>query len=302
MGEKSNKKTKIKTNDNIRAAIVSIIVNLALSLGKLLAGILGHSMSMVADAAHSASDVFTTVIVIFALLISAREADAEHRYGHERFESVASLVLSFLLLMTGFEIGKAGILSIWKGTYLEASTPTMLPVIAAIVSIVVKEWMFWYTRGVGKRTKSDALMADAWHHRTDALTSVGALVGILFARFGFKLGDPIASILICIFIFASAIEIFRSAVSKLTDQACDKETEEAIRRMIEGRNGVEKIDLLMTRQFGNKIYVDVEIAVDGNQNLWGAHEIAEQVHDDVEREFPDVKHCMIHVNPYLEGK
>ncbi|MCQ2437451.1 MAG: cation diffusion facilitator family transporter, partial [Clostridia bacterium] len=151
-----------------------------------------------------------------------------------------------------------------------------------------------------KRINSSALMADAWHHRSDAISSIGALIGIAGAKLGFPILDPIASLVICLFIFKAAIDVFKEAVGKMIDKACDAQTEEAIREAVLSVPEVMAIDNLKTRLFGPRMYVDVEIAVDGNKPLIEAHRIAEKVHDRIEARFPEVKHCMVHENPASE--
>jgi len=172
-----------------------------------------------------------------------------------------------------------------------------LALVAAVVSILVKELMFWYTRYYAKQIDSSALMADAWHHRSDSLSSIGALIGIIGARLGFGIMEPLASVVICIFIEKAAYDIFMDAVNKMVDKSCDDETMEKIKACAMNIPGVENIDLLRTRVFGNKIYVDMEIAADGNKTLDETHAVAERVHDAIEQEFPKVKHIMVHVNP-----
>ena len=140
-------------------------------------------------------------------------------------------------------------------------------------------------------------MADAWHHRSDALSSIGAFVGILGARLGYPILDPIASIVICVMIAKASIDIFRDAIDKMVDHSCDAKTEESMKREILKVPGVRRVDLLKTRLFGSKMYVDIEIATDGNISLFNAHDIAENVHHTIENKFKDVKHCMVHVNP-----
>lgn len=289
----SNKSTLAKN-----VSLISIAVNLLLSLGKFAAGAWGHSAAMIADAAHSASDVLSTLIVLFALRISSKQADAEHRYGHERFESLASILLAFMLGGTGLILGYTSIQNIATASGSQAPVPGTLPLIAAIVSIIVKEAMFQCTRRAGAICRSDALVADAWHHRSDALSSIGSFVGILGARLGLPIMDPLAGIAICMFIVKAAADIFISAAGKLTDRSCDAEFEGAVTEIICGVPGVMHLDLLRTRQFGAKNYVDVEIAVDATLSLTEAHEIAENVHREIETRACDVKHCMVHVNPY----
>lgn len=284
----------------VKVSVVTIILNFALTVFKFVAGILGHSLAMISDAIHSASDVFSTVIVIIGIKISAKAADKDHEFGHERYECVAAILLAALLFATGIGIGYSGIKNIVDGSYKTALTPDFLAMSAAIVSIVVKEGMFWYTYLAAKRVNSGALKADAWHHRSDALSSIGSLVGIVGAMCGVPILDSVAAIVICLLILKAAISIFIDAVNKMTDKACDSETEQKIKEFICSCEGVRRLDVLMTRLFGNRIYVVAEIACDDNLVLKEAHAIAEKVHDGVEENFPLVKHVTVHVNPYTE--
>lgn len=297
MEQKSRKGDNWEKGIAMRVSIVSIVVNVILSLLKLLAGLIAYSGAMISDAVHSASDVFSTFIVIIGVHISNKKSDKEHQYGHERLECVASMILSVVLAATGIGIGMQGIEKITAGNYGELQIPGISALIASVVSIGVKEWMYWYTRAAAKKVHSGALMADAWHHRSDALSSVGAFIGILGARLGFPILDPVASVVICIFIEKAAYDIFKDSIDKMVDKSCDMETIEKMRKVIENQEGVIRIDEMKTRLFGAKIYVDIEIAADGNRTLSETHQIAERVHDAIETEFPMVKHCMVHVNP-----
>lgn len=277
---------------------VSIFINVALSLFKLLAGIIAHSGAMISDAVHSASDVLSTIVVIIGVRLSGKKSDKEHQYGHERLECVSSIILSGLLMLTGVGIGISGIEKIIAGTEGQnLIIPGALALTAAVISLVVKEWMFWYTRAAAKKINSGALMADAWHHRSDALSSIGAFVGILGARLGYPILDPIASVVICLFIAKASIDIFKDAIDKMVDHSCDEETVQRMKDVIMEISGVDRIDDIRTRLFGSRIYVDIEIAADGDMTLRDAHAIAEKVHDAMEGTFQDVKHCMVHVNP-----
>ena len=280
-----------------RVSVITILANAVLSVFKLMAGVIAHSNAMISDAVHSASDVFSTVVVIIGVKLASKESDKEHPYGHERLECVAAIVLAMVLLFTGLEIGLQAMRAIVKGDYSNMEVPGMLALIAAIISIVVKEVMYWYTRHYAKKIDSSALMADAWHHRSDALSSVGALIGIGGAMLGFPIMDSIASLVIFIFIVKAAYDIFKDAVDKMVDHSCDKAMEHSIYESVLTHSEVLGIDLLQTRIFGNKIYVDVEIQVNGSYTLQHAHEIAEEVHDKIEADFPKVKHIMVHVNP-----
>ncbi len=280
-----------------RVSTVSIVINLLLAAFKFAAGVLGRSGAMISDAVHSSSDVIGSLIVIVGVKLSEKKADQDHPYGHERMESVASLILAGILAAAGFSIGKEAFLSVYTRTYLTDAAPGLLALIAAAVSIVVKEAMFWYTRINAVKIRSSALKAEAWHHRSDALSSVGALIGIGGALLGARVMEPVASMVICLFIFKVALDIFREAVDNMVDHACDGETEEALRSCAEKQEGVIRVDVLRTREFGRRIYVDLEISADGSLTLREAHDIAQKVHDVIEETFPDVKHIMVHVNP-----
>lgn len=281
----------------MKISMVSIVGNILLSLFKALAGIVANSGAMISDAIHSASDVFSTIVVIIGIRISGKDSDREHPYGHERMECVAAILLATILAATGLFIGWSAVEKITIQEESALAVPGILALVAAVVSIAVKEAMFWYTRAGAKKIDSGALMADAWHHRSDALSSIGALVGIVGARMGYPILDAIASLVICIFIEKAAINIFKDAINKMVDKACDDETEHEMYECVMKNENVRGVDLLRTRTFGNKIYVDIEIRVDGKLTLWEAHAIAESVHDSVETEFSKVKHIMVHVNP-----
>lgn len=295
--ENTNLQEKQFEKEAMKVSTVSIVVNVLLSLFKLLAGVIAHSGAMISDAIHSASDVFSTIIVMVGIHLAGRKSDKEHPYGHERMECVAAIVLATVLAVTGLGIGWSAIQSIAKESTGVVVVPGVLALVAAAVSILTKEGMYWYTRFHAKRIDSSALMADAWHHRSDALSSIGALVGIAASRMGYPLMDPLASLVICFFIEKAALDIFKDAIDKMVDKACDEQTEQAIRECASKQEGVVRVDMLKTRVFGNKIYVDIEIGADGNETLREAHAVAEEVHNRIENEFPKVKHIMVHVNP-----
>ena len=257
-----------------QVTVVGVAGNIILVIFKLYAGIIGKSGAMVSDAVHSLSDVFATFVAFIGVRVSKKEPDAAHPYGHDRFECLASMVLGLILCATGVGIGVSGAKTILAGNYDHLAVPGNIALLAAVVSIGVKEAMFWYTRHYAKKIGSSAFLADAWHHRADALSSVGSLIGIAFAKKG---------------------------VSKMLDTSCGEEWERAMTDFILSRPGVEAVDMLQSRKFGDKIYLDVEISVDGEQSLRDAHKIAENVHDTVEREYPKIKHIMIHENPSAEA-
>lgn len=300
-----NLKQNTKENEIQRIAnkvsLVTIIANVMLAVFKVFAGIVAHSNAMISDAIHSASDVFSTFVVIIGIKLASKESDKEHPYGHERLECVAAIVLAMILFITGLGIGMDAFEDILGGDYAGLKVPGVLALIAAVVSIVVKEAMYWYTRYYAKKLDLGALMADAWHHRSDALSSVGALIGIGGARMGYPVMDSIASLVIFGFIIKAAYDIFMDAIDKMVDHACPDEMECELRSCVMENEDVCGIDLLQTRIFGNKIYVDIEIAVNGDYSLKKAHLIAEEVHERIEDRFEKVKHIMVHVNPAEKG-
>lgn len=295
-GQKNTEKNEFEKVAN-RVSFITIVQNTFLSVFKLLAGIFGHSNAMISDAIHSASDVFSTIIVLIGVRLSSRASDKEHPYGHERMECVAAIILSVVLFITGLGIGSQALTDIAHKSYENLKVPGMPALIAAIVSIAVKEAMYWYTRHNAKKIDSSALMADAWHHRSDAFSSVGALIGIAGARMGYPIMDAIASLVIFVFIAKAALDIFKDAMNKMVDHSCDEKFEKEIYELVLHHDDVLGIDLLQSRIFGNKIYIDLEIALNADYSLEKAHDIAEDVHAEIETNFPKVKHVMIHVNP-----
>lgn len=293
--QKPDKEEQEKIIRKVSAA--GIFGNIILSAFKLFAGIYGRSGAMISDAVHSFSDVIATFIAYLGVRLSMRPADREHPYGHERLECVAALILGIVLVVTGLGIGKTGLTNIFFGNKEDIAVPGMIALVAAVVSIATKEAMFWYTRYYAGVIDSPAFKADAWHHRSDALSSVGSLIGIGGAMLGYPVMDSVASVVICLFIFKVSFDILKDAISKMLDTSSGEEYENSLREFVLKQSDVGRVDLLRTRTFGSKIYVDIEIAVDGNKTLREAHDVAERVHEEVEKNFSEVKHIMIHVNP-----
>ena len=288
----------MKNNEKIaiKVSIISIILNCLLTLIKFISGVISKSSAMISDSVHSLSDVLRTFVVIIGVKISNKKADSDHPYGHERIECVSAIILSGMLFVVGALIGINGIKNVTNSSNLVM--PGVLALIASIISIISKEAMYQYTIRVSKKINSAALKADAWHHRSDALSSIGSFIGILGSRLGFKIFDPLASVIISLCIIKVSIDIFKDAIDKMVDKSCDKEVIDKVISVIEKNESVKNIDDIKTRQFGNKAYVDVEISVDENLLLKDAHKVAEEIHDSVENEINIVKHCMVHVNPY----
>ena len=288
------------TKTAVKVSRVSIIGNAVLSVLKLLAGLLAHSGAMVSDAVHSASDVFSSIIVIIGVKLASVDSDEDHPYGHERIESVAAIVLAIVLCITGLFIGHNAIEDLRKGETLGLQIPGVLALVAAVISIASKEAMYWYTRFYARKIDSDALMADAWHHRSDALSSIGSLIGIAGARMGYEWFDPAASLLITVFIVKAAYDIFKDAIKKMVDHACSYEVEQELVNFAKKQPDVLGVEQIRTREFGNKIYVDLEILADGNMTLIEGNRLRDRVHDAMEQEFPKIKHITILVKPAVE--
>ena len=293
--ENTNLQEKQFEKEAMKVSTVSIVVNVLLSLFKLLAGVIAHSGAMISDAIHSASDVFSTIIVMVGIHLAGRKSDKEHPYGHERMECVAAIVLATVLAVTGLGIGWSAIQSIAKESTGVVVVPGVLALVAAVVSILTKEGMYWYTRFHAKKIDSSALMADAWHHRSDALSSVGALVGIAASRMGYPLMDPLASLVIC-FLLKSSFDIFMMQLTKwLIRHVMKIQSKPYVNAQRNSR--VIRVDMLKTRVFGNKIYVDLEIEL-MVMRRFAMHMQWQSVYTTIlKKEFPKVKHIMVHVNP-----
>ncbi len=290
----------MEQREAMRISIITMVGNIVLSAIKLAAGIIARSGAMISDAMHSASDVFSTIVVMIGIHAAGKEADEEHPYGHERMESIAAILLSAVLLATGLGIGWDGlqkILAAVQGNAETLTVPGWLALAAAVISIAAKEGMYQATKIVARRIRSDALMADAWHHRSDALSSIGSFVGIGGAMLGFPVMDSIASVVICLFIVKAAYDIAAEAIRKMVDHSADRETEEAARRLILSHEGVIALRMLKTRQFGSKVYMDVVMTADAALSFQRAHALAEEVHDAIEKSLPTVKHVMVHIEP-----
>lgn len=280
----------------VRVSVLTLAGNLLLTAFKLFAGLYGGSGAMVADAVHSASDVCTTVLVLVGVRISAKQADESHPYGHERLECLISLALALALFAVGGGIGWNGVRSLLFAT--GQTPPSALALAAALVSIAVKELMYQATIRASKQAPAAALSlrADAWHHRSDALSSVGSLAGIGGAMLGFPRADSLAAVILSAVVIAVAFGICRDTLRRLVDRSAPAELVEQLRETVLAQEGVCSVDLLRTRLFGSRVDVDLEIAVRADLPLVRSHEIAEQVRAAV-CAFPSVKLCTVHVNP-----
>lgn len=280
-----------------RVSVNTILLNLLLTGLKLFAGIFGHSFAMISDAIHSGSDVLSTFVVIIGVKLSNKTADKNHPYGHEKFECVAAMLLSLMLGATAVTVGFYGVRTIAEFNKGQVTVPGAVTICFALLSIVVKEWMYCYTKKTADQVKSTALHADAWHHRSDAMSSVCALIGISGAILGFPLLDPIVSLIICVVIIKVSVDIFKTSIAQLIDTSASIAIEDEINEIITSFDEVKCVDMLRTRMFGNKIYVDIEVSLDKNMTFKDAHELVHCLHDRIEDSNADIKHCMIHANP-----
>ena len=290
-----NRKKAIRKVNEV--TLVGFIANIFLSIGKLVIGIVAFSQALISDAINSFGDVFSTIIAFIGLKASHKPHDKEHPYGHERLDSVTAIVLAIIFFVTALIIGGRAIFSIIENDQT-ATLPGMAAWITAGLVIIIKEALFVYTYINAKRMKSSSLRAAALDHQMDVLSSAFALIGIASAiYFRLPILDPIFSLLICLLIIYTAVNIFMEAIGKLVDKAAPEETETKIESVINEVTGVCRIDTLKTRVFGNRLYVEVEISCADDLSLIESHDIAEAVHDAVEDKFDEVKHIMVHVNP-----
>lgn len=281
----------------LRVSKNTIIVTIILSIVKLIAGFLGSSTAMISDGVHSASDVLSTIGVIIGINMASKEADKEHPYGHERLENVVAIILAVILIVTALGIGRTGISKILSSKSDPLPIPSTLPLVAAIISIITQESLYRYAKVNADRVNSGALLADAWHHRTDALSSVGSFVGIAGSRMGLPILDPIASLVITVFILKAALEIFKDAIDKMIDKSAGKKLEDDIRSLVLTQEGVIGIKDMKTRMFGNVIYVSLKVIADGDKTLKEGEVISRNVHDRIEHEFDLIKHVEVKVKP-----
>lgn len=280
-----------------KVSAITIILNVVLTFLKILCGFIGNSFAMISDGIHSASDVLTTIAVMVGAKFSGKKPDSKHQYGHERIECLVSILLSFMLFCTAIYIGYCGVNIIFNLSNSNIIIPSSINIFAALISIILKEYMYRYTKKIADRINSTSLMADAWHHRSDAISSIGSLIGVTGAIFGFKILDPLMSILICLLIIKVSVKLIKTAIDQLIDAAAPEEVEKEIQKIINSYKDIVSIDVLKTRLFGNKIYVDVEVSIDENMSFKSVHTLIHKIHNEIESSNKLIKHCMIHANP-----
>ena len=278
-----------------------MVVNMVLFAFKLVAGLVGRSGAMIADAVHSASDFATDIVVLAFVRISAKPRDDDHHWGHGKYETLASLIIGIALFTVGVEIlvdSVEKITAVTKGEVLPR--PGVIAIVAAALSIVVKELLYRYTIRVGEQTNSTSVVANAWHHRSDALSSIGALLGIGAAYFlgeKWRIADPIAAIVVSALIMKVAIDLCRTALAELLEKSLPRAVEEEILSIILATPNVYKPHNLRTRRIGADIAIEVHIRVEGNMTVNESHEISKQIEIALRDRFGERTAVAIHIEP-----
>lgn len=294
-------KADAREREIYRVTLAGSVVNLLLLLFKFVAGIAGHSAAMVADAVHSLSDFATDMVVILFVHISSKPEDAGHDYGHGKYETLATAIIGLALLCVGIGIlwnGLTAVWHFWQGDALQR--PGGVALAAAVVSVLSKEAVYRYTIRAGKRCRSQAVIANAWHHRSDALSSIGTAIGIGGA---FLLGerwcvlDPLAAIVVSIFIIRVAIQLLVPCINELLEKSLPPEIEEEIEQTILSFPGVCSPHHLRTRRIGNHFAMEVHVRMDGHLSLEEAHRKATEIEIELRRRFGNDTHIGIHVEP-----
>ena len=269
--------------------------NIFLAFIKIIAGILGKSSVMIADGLHSASDIITSMGVLIGTYISSKPFDKEHNYGHEKAETLVSFLLSIILVGVALSIGYEASKSLFNIEGI--ARPTLLPLVVSIISILIKEYQYRITIRIAKKINSPALKADAWHHRSDALSSIAAFVGIGGAMLGFKILEPLASIVVALFVCKVGYDILKNAVNELMDVSIDETYENEIKKIAQLTEGVMNLGSLRTRKHGASAYVDLVICVDGKLTVTSGHDIATNLEKKIQNDINIVKGITVHVEP-----
>lgn len=284
-----------------RVTLVGSIGNLILVIFKFISGILGHSAAMIADAVHSLSDFITDIIVVLLVKISSKPNDIDHKYGHGKYETLATAIIGLILLCVGIGILWNGVKSIW---YVinggELPQPQMIALIAALLSIVIKEILYRYTVIVGKKVNSQTIIANAWHHRSDAFSSIGTLLGIggaILLGEKWSILDPIAAVIVSIFIIKVSIQLLKPALEELTDVSLPQSTEKEIEKILISYPDVVQPHNLRTRKIGNYSAVEVHIRMDGNLTVSQSHDITKSLEQQISKHLGGNAYITIHVEP-----
>lgn len=289
-----------------RVTLVGSLVNAVLIALKFVAGILGRSSAMVADAVHSLSDFVTDVIVLAFVKIASKPRDESHDYGHGKFETLATLIIGVILIAAGIALLINGISLVVRSLHgEELPRPGAIALVVAVVSILSKEWLFRYTLRAGKSLNSSAVRANAWHHRSDAISSGGTLVGIAGAMFlgdNWRILDPLAAIVVSFFIVKSGYDIVRPAAGELLERSLPDEQEQEIERLVLGVQGIDSVHKLRTRRIGNTIAVDMHAHMPGQISLAQAHTLATEAENAIRDRFGKDCFINIHMEPTSVSK
>ncbi len=284
-----------------RVTLKGSLVNTVLMVGKFVAGILGGSAAMIADAVHSLSDFLTDIVVLVFVKLSNKPHDDDHPYGHGKYETMATVLIGMALIVIGALILASGVEKIVlfaRGETLPA--PGIIAFVAAIISIALKEWTYHFTAKVGKQLNSQAVVANAWHHHSDALSSIGTAIGIggaILLGEKWAVLDPLAAVIVSLFIFRSALSLIKDAGSDLLEKSLPKEVEEEIRNIVENNPYVSEVHNLCTRKIGNNYAIEMHLRMPGNITLYEAHCHACDIEKNLRNRFGLQTHINLHVEP-----
>ena len=293
--------TKEREKKIYRVTLMGSVVNVILLVFKFIAGILGGSAAMIADAVHSLSDFLTDIVVIAFVRISSKPEDEDHDYGHGKYETLATSIIGLALLMVGLYIFYNGARQIWDVMHgAEIEQPGLVALIAAIVSILLKEWTYRFTVNVGKKVESQAVIANAWHHRSDALSSIGTAIGIggaILRGKGWAVLDPIAALVVSVFIVKTALGLLSTSSGELLEKSLPKEVEKKIVDIVESEPEVSEVHHLCTRRIGNNIAIEMHIRMPGEISLKDSHTRASNIERKLRQHFGEHTHINLHVEP-----
>ena len=284
-----------------RVTAAGSAVNVVLLVGKFAAGILGHSSAMVADAVHSLTDFATDLVVLLFVRLGSKPVDRDHDYGHGKYETLASAIIGMALLAVGVMIFRSGLLLTWRVLHGEVlPRPGVVALVAAVASVVLKEWTYHFTVRVGRKYHSEAVVANAWHHRSDALSSLGTMAGIggaIFLGDRWTVLDPLASIVVSVFIVRAAWGMLSHSVGELTDASLSDEDEQVILHIASDEPGVSAVHNLRTRHVGNRVVISLHARMPGATPLSDAHSHATAIEHRLKQHFGPDTIVSIHLEP-----
>lgn len=290
-----------RQKETYRVTIAGSIINILLLAFKFAAGILGHSAAMIADAIHSLTDFVTDAIVLVFVRLGSKPTDHDHDYGHGKYETLASAIIGVSLLVVGMMICYSGVTKTYHAMCGEPlQQPGFIALAAAVASVVLKEWAYRFTVRVGRRCHSEAVVANAWHHRSDALSSVGTTVGIggaIILGEKWAVLDPLTAIVVSFFIMKAAWSVLSKAVDELTDGSLPKETEDEIEKIVSEDKDVSVVHNLCTRRIGNRIAIEMHVRMPGETSLYVAHRHATEIEQRLKQRFGADTHISIHLEP-----